>query len=81
MPYRQKIAWALEVARIVEGLHQHGIVHGDLKVANVLVADEGSLRLCDFGCSFLVSKGPFDAVPRCANSLNALLQRSSVQNA
>ena len=30
-------------------LHARGFVHGDLQPANVLVDDDGNLRLCDFG--------------------------------
>ncbi|KAG7376470.1 Leucine-rich repeat serine/threonine-protein kinase 2 [Phytophthora pseudosyringae] len=32
-------------------LHQHSIVHGDLKCDNILVADDGKAKLTDFGLS------------------------------
>jgi hypothetical protein len=45
-----------EAARIVEVLsramqtaHDHGILHRDLKPGNVLLADDGSLKITDFG--------------------------------
>ncbi|CAE6422116.1 unnamed protein product [Rhizoctonia solani] len=45
--------------QICEGLaylHQIGIVHADLKGANVLISDEGNPMLTDFGNSLLMSQ-------------------------
>ena len=48
VPVAQAIAWAGELADIVDELHRRGIVYGDLKLSNVLLAPEGTLRLVDF---------------------------------
>eukprot|EP00884_Botryococcus_braunii_P005398 jgi/Botrbrau1/1485/Bobra.178_3s0040.2 len=58
MTYSRKIDVALEVACILERLHCFGVVHGDLKAPNVLIADDGSLRFCDFGSSIRVEDPP-----------------------
>lgn len=46
-------AWFLvrEIACGLDDLHRQGLVHGDLKPANVMVLRDGSLRLLDLGFS------------------------------
>ena len=50
---RELLSFATHVATGVAYLHMPdvSIVHGDLKAANVLLADDGGVRLCDFGMS------------------------------
>ncbi|KAJ7195651.1 kinase-like domain-containing protein [Mycena pura] len=45
----------LGIASGLEFLHNNGVVHGDLKVQNVLVNKHGVPRICDFGISKIVN--------------------------
>ncbi|KAJ7817424.1 kinase-like domain-containing protein, partial [Mycena leptocephala] len=47
------------VAYGLEYLHRHEIVHGDLKVHNVLVDKHGTPCICDFGISKIVNSEGF----------------------
>jgi len=40
---------AKEIAYGLEYLHQNGIVHGDMKVDNILISDQGIAQITDFG--------------------------------
>ena len=46
--------------QIVHGLahcHCRSVLHRDIKLDNILMDDEGSIKMCDFGVSRLITKG------------------------
>jgi serine/threonine-protein kinase len=47
------------VCEAVEYLHGRGFVHYDLKPGNVLLAEDGSIRLIDLGMAHEIERGPF----------------------
>ncbi|KAG4443715.1 hypothetical protein IFR05_000804 [Cadophora sp. M221] len=43
-----------EVAEAIAWVHEAGIIHRDIKCANVLVTEEGNVQLCDFGVAGMI---------------------------
>jgi WD40 repeat protein len=42
-------AFVRQLAEAVDHAHQHGVVHRDLKPANILLAEDGTPKIADFG--------------------------------
>jgi len=58
---RQRIELFLNICSAVQYAHQNLIVHRDLKPANVLVLEDGTPKLLDFGIAKLLREG--DSIP------------------
>src|SRR6201999_2908141 len=60
VPYPRACAWVADVASALHVAHRKGIIHGDVKPANVLVTEEGRVKLTDFGMARLASRDSKD---------------------
>ena len=54
----------VQVALAVEYAHRHGIIHRDLKCANVMVSSEGHVKVLDFGLARQLSAAEMETVTR-----------------
>nr|KAF6501327.1 microtubule associated serine/threonine kinase like [Molossus molossus] len=48
---KMAVKYISEVALALDYLHRHGIIHRDLKPDNMLISNEGHIKLTDFGLS------------------------------
>src|SRR5690242_5396654 len=46
---QQALAWGAALARALSYAHQQGIVHGDIKPANIMINQDGRVMVTDFG--------------------------------
>ncbi|MEO5895097.1 MAG: protein kinase, partial [Vicinamibacterales bacterium] len=62
---------AIETADALAHAHRRGIIHRDLKSANILCDAEGRLKVLDFGLAHRLPSEVLDQVTRSVNSLDA----------
>jgi len=50
--------FGLDLTRALQYCHSRGVIHGDLRPANVLLSDDGRLRVADFSLAWHASEAP-----------------------
>jgi hypothetical protein len=53
IPFPRACAWGADLAGALHRAHRAGIIHGDVKPANILVTEDGNVKLGDFGIARL----------------------------
>jgi ankyrin repeat protein/predicted Ser/Thr protein kinase len=60
--WSQALEWGAQAAGGTACLHDHGIVHRDLKSLNLLVSDSWSVKVCDFGLARFNNEGNLETL-------------------
>jgi serine/threonine-protein kinase len=60
VPVQRASAWMADIASALAAAHHKGVIHGDVKPANILITDEGRIKLMDFGMARLASRDAKD---------------------
>jgi serine/threonine-protein kinase len=55
---QQRLALLLTVAEAIQAAHRRLVVHRDLKPGNILVREDGTVKLLDFGLAKLLDRQP-----------------------
>jgi serine/threonine protein kinase len=57
-PVAEALEWVAAAADAIAHAHRQGVIHCDLKPANLLLDDQGRIRITDFGFATIVNRRP-----------------------
>src|SRR5437016_6544000 len=61
LPFPRACAWTAHAAEALEAAHNRGVIHGDVKPANILITADGKVKLTDFGMARVAKRDSGDS--------------------
>jgi eukaryotic-like serine/threonine-protein kinase len=61
LPLSRACAWIAHAAEALDVAHKRGVIHGDVKPANILITSDGRVKLTDFGMARVAKREAHDS--------------------
>jgi serine/threonine-protein kinase len=58
------VAYGIQIADGIAHAHDHGVIHRDLKSANIVITPEGRTKILDFGLAWRYTPADFDEISK-----------------
>jgi serine/threonine-protein kinase len=78
LPVEDALRLALQVAQALEAAHGKGVIHRDVKPANVMVTRDGQVKVLDFGLAKAFSGAPGEASPLHSPALSVAMTQKGL---
>jgi [calcium/calmodulin-dependent protein kinase] kinase len=69
LEFEEARRWFIHLVNGVSHMHEQGVVHRDLKVENLLVNFDGTVKIADFGMSHIIRPGENDTLKKGVGSM------------
>ncbi|MFI6091791.1 protein kinase [Streptomyces sp. NPDC051218] len=61
VPVAEALSWAADICRALDTAHAAGVVHRDIKPGNVMITQDGSAKVVDFGIATFMERATGDS--------------------
>lgn len=61
VPVADALRWAADICRALDAAHTAGVVHRDIKPGNIMIAQDGTAKVVDFGIATFMERAASDS--------------------